>query len=265
MSNRPHPVREVLVSIVSHGHGAMVADLLRDLALPGNAEYIRVVLTLNVPEDVDFRLNQLPFPVEVLRNEQPLAFSANHNRAFKLGMKQEAAAFYCVLNPDLRIPAGAMPALRACFDEAGTVGLVAPVVVSPEGAVENSVRPLPTPVEIALKVWARLLGRKCISEPQASEWYWLAGMFMLFDAAAYRVVGGFDERYFLYYEDVDICCRLGLAGYGIRRCQSVKVIHDARRDSHRRPWYFFMHLTSAWRFFRSPTYFRCRGMTRGRE
>jgi hypothetical protein len=255
--------RHILVSIVSHGHGAMVADLLRDLAMPGNAECIRVVLTLNVPEDDEgLGLESLPFPLQVVRNERPQGFSANHNRAFQIGMDQEATPYYGVLNPDLRIPAGAILALRGGFDGAGKVGLVAPYVVSPDGAVENSARPLPAPVEIAFKAWARMRGRMASREPGPDDWYWVAGMFMLFDTAAYRMVGGFDERYFLYYEDVDICCRLALSGYDIRRNSSVKVMHHAHRDSHRHPGYFFRHLSSALRFFLSPTFFRCRHLAR---
>lgn len=258
-------VRDVLVSIVSHGHGAMVAALLRDLALPGNAERIRVVLTLNAPEHESIVQDALPFPVQILRNDQPNGFSTNHNRAFQIGMEQGAASFYCVLNPDLRVPAGTVQALLGNFEAGGKIGLVAPAVFTQDGGGENSVRPLPDVAEIAFKAWDKLRRRMSMRVPIPGEWYWVAGMFMLFDAAAYRAVKGFDERYFLYYEDVDICCRLDLHGYRIRHCPSIGVVHHARRDSHRQLVFFFRHLNSAIRFFLSPIYFRCRRKARTRS
>jgi GT2 family glycosyltransferase len=74
-------------------------------------------------------------------------------------------------------------------------------------------------------------------------------MFMLIPAAVFRKIGGFDERYFLYYEDVDLCARMRLGGYDIRLCPNAKVIHEARRQSHRDLRYFRWHLASILRFF----------------
>ena len=70
--------------------------------------------------------------------------------------------------------------------------------------------------------------------------------------------GGFDERYFLYYEDVDICCRARLAGWRVRVEPRAMVVHEARWDSHRKPRFFLWHLTSLLRFWRSPTYRKIR-------
>ena len=72
---------------------------------------------------------------------------------------------------------------------------------------------------------------------------------MFFPASAFRAVGGFDSRFFLYYEDVDLCARLRLAGFDIQVVTTAQVIHDARRDSHRRLRYFAFHVTSIWRYF----------------
>jgi hypothetical protein len=83
-------------------------------------------------------------------------------------------------------------------------------------------------------------------------------MFMLFPARVYAAVGGFDERYFLYYEDVDLCCRLRLAGHEVFLAPEAVAVHDGRRDSHRRPGYFLRHLQSMARFFLSPSYLGCR-------
>jgi hypothetical protein len=79
-------------------------------------------------------------------------------------------------------------------------------------------------------------------------------MFMLFPACTYQSVGGFDERYFLYYEDVDLCARLRLLGHEIVLCPDATVMHHARRASHRNFRYLRWHLGSMARFFLSPAY-----------
>jgi GT2 family glycosyltransferase len=83
---------------------------------------------------------------------------------------------------------------------------------------------------------------------------WVAGFFMLFRSGVFERLGGFDERYFLYYEDVELCSRARLAGSKIVWMPGVKVVHDARRHSHRDAKFLYWHLRSIARFFASPVY-----------
>lgn len=73
-------------------------------------------------------------------------------------------------------------------------------------------------------------------------------MFMLFPRTVYEQLGGFDETYFLYYEDVDLCARLRKLGYRVGYCADVSVVHDARRASHSNLSYLRRHLASMARF-----------------
>lgn len=77
---------------------------------------------------------------------------------------------------------------------------------------------------------------------------------MLFPKEVFQEMSGFDTRYFLYYEDVDLCARLALKGYRVALCQNVSVIHDAQRASRNSFFHFKLHLTSLLRFFLSPVY-----------
>jgi len=77
----------------------------------------------------------------------------------------------------------------------------------------------------------------------------VSGTFMVLGADAYRQVGGFDERYFLYYEDVDLCARLRAEGYVTRIVPAVQAVHAARYDSHRHWRYLRWHLMSMLRYF----------------
>ena len=231
------------VSIVSHGHGAIVGDLLRDLARC--AEVTRVVLTHNIPEARIQIDTELASRTTVITNPRPTGFSANHNAAFR---RSDTDAF-CVMNPDVRVRQSPFPKLLALLDDP-SVGLAAPAVVSPAGSLECTARRFPTPASLLLKAMGMGEGGlqfELGSAPVHPDW--VAGMFLLLRRGTFEAIGGLDERFSLYYEDVDLCVRLRKAGYDVVLCPSAIVIHDARRTSHRNPRYMAWHLQSMMRYF----------------
>jgi N-acetylglucosaminyl-diphospho-decaprenol L-rhamnosyltransferase len=246
---------EYTISIVSHGHGDMLLQLLGDLASEPTLAGARVIVTLNLKsEDFDetvFRNLQLT----ILRNETPLGFGANHNRAFQYCQ----TPWFVVLNPDLRL-AGHPPfdSLLACARQHANVGVVAPLVVSSKGETEDSVRWNLTPWSLVSR---HLFGRRDVpiieSPAQPGQTFrWLAGMCMMIDSAAFRSLGGFDERYFLYCEDYDLCARLYNTGHKVIVDTSSRVIHDAQRGSHRSRRYLYWHVSSLLRVWTSGPFWR---------
>ncbi|OGA14382.1 MAG: hypothetical protein A3G25_16130 [Betaproteobacteria bacterium RIFCSPLOWO2_12_FULL_63_13] len=216
----------VCVSVVSHLQAPLVAGLIEDLATHCR-ESVELILTLNVDEPLPLRTGEAGYPIELVRNRSARGFGANHNAAFRLCHGRT----FCVLNPDIRLTANTFPVLLDELERART-GVVAPRIVDPAGRTEDSARRFPTLSSLAAKALGRAqrLDYELESSPFSPDW--IAGMFMLFKADAFREVGGFDERYFLYYEDVDICARLRTAGYGVRLVPAACAIHDARRASH---------------------------------
>lgn len=201
----------------------------------------RIVLTRNIPESSALRDDGF---VEVVENAAPQGFGANHNAAF--GRCREP--FFCVLNPDIELPANPFPALLQALD-ADVVALAAPLILTPDGAIEDSVRRFPTLTSLLRKALGGADGRYPITAGAAPFCVdWVAGMFMLFRAAAFTRLGGFDAAYFLYYEDVDICQRARRAGMQVAVCPSVSAVHDARRDSHRNLRHLRWHLSSMLRY-----------------
>jgi GT2 family glycosyltransferase len=77
---------------------------------------------------------------------------------------------------------------------------------------------------------------------------------MLFPCKVFKEISGFDENYFLYYEDVDLCARLKFYGYKIIHYPFVSAIHKARYDSHHNIRYLLWHIFSIIRFFSSRAY-----------
>jgi len=229
----------VTASIVSHGHGQMVARLLLDLLSCSEVE--RIVVTHNATEEVVYPRDS---KVEIIRPSEMRGYGSNQNAAFA-GV---STPFFCVLNPDIRLEENPFPALLECmFDE--RVAASAPVIVARNGQPEDSARKFPTVSSLLAKA-VRLDDGTYGSSSDKCNPDWLAGMFLLLRSSAFRQVNGFDERYYLYYEDVDLCWRLRREGYALRQVQEVTALHDARRAS-RRDWrHARWHLASMARFLR---------------
>lgn len=227
----------VTASIVSHGHGAMVAGLARDLLA---CEQVgRIIITQNFPEETNYPKDRR---IEIIQNDVPRGYGSNQNAA----LAGVATPSVCVLNPDIRLTGNPFPVLLAALRDE-QVAASAPVIITPGGEVEDSARQFPTVCSLLGKAAGIGNGTYADADERGNP-DWLAGMFLLLRSSAFREVRGFDEKYFLYYEDVDLCWRLRRAGYGLRQVQTVKAVHDARRAS-RRDWqHARWHLASMARF-----------------
>lgn len=234
----------ISVSIVSHGQGAMIGPLLADLAGLCREHELECLLTLNIPEALPFDTGALPFPMKVMANHRPKGFAANHNQAFAASR----GAYFCVMNPDIRLTADPFPRLLACLNDPA-VALAAPSVLDPQGRIEDSARRFPSPLTIACKALRGCQGSDYGMNHGLVHPEWVGGMFMLFRREYFAAMRGFDERYFLYYEDVDLCCRLRLSGHDIVLDPAVQVVHHARRSSRRELRYLRWHLSSMLRYF----------------
>jgi len=236
--------QEITLSVVSHGQNALVNQLLRDLQQ--HARGLAAVVTLNVTDVTPLETAGGSFPLEVIVNREVKGFGANHNAAFE----RCRTPYFCVANPDIRVLADPYPALLAQMANPAA-GVAGPLVRNACGEIEDSARRFPTVASLLKKL---LVDRRQPDYPTdrgALEVDWVAGMFMLFNADAYREVGGFDEAFFLYYEDVDICRRLHRAGKRVIYDPRAEVMHAARRASRRDPRHARHHAASLLRFLLS--------------
>ena len=228
--------RMVTVSVVSHAQNGLVNALVDDL-WRHCSDAIELLLTENALDAT--RLARSASMV----NETPKGFGANHNAAFE----RCGTPYFCVCNPDVRLRSDPFPPLLQALqqDRAGVVG---PLVRRPAGQVEDSARRFPTAGSLVRKLFRGSSGPDYPADRGRLEVDWVAGMFMLFPSDAFRAVGGFDERYFLYYEDVDLCRRLHAAGRRVLYEPRSEVIHDARRASRRSPALAMHHAKSGLRY-----------------
>lgn len=234
------------ISIVSHGQQALILPLLHQLARFCGPLIDRVVLTVNIPEP-DLLGDAPPgLPLLRLDNPAPMGFGANNNQAFG----HCETPWFLVLNPDIRLDHDVLSPLLA--QAAAGAGLLAPRILEPGKAAPEQHRALLTPTEILQR---RKPGYGIPAVPD-----WIPGLFMLFRSEAYRQIGGFDERFFMYGEDFDICARLRLAGWRIQIAEEQQARHEAQRASRTRLRHLWWHVSSLLKVWGSGAFWRYRGL-----
>lgn len=237
-------MRNITISIVSHNHGPLVKTLLDQLCLCRD-HIEKIIVTFNIREKVRIRQDNYPFEICSIYNDNPKGFGANHNQAFGHCNTE----YFCVMNPDISVSEDPFLPLLSYIGNRN-IAIIAPTIVNMNGVVEHSARYFPTPWGLIKKVVGCYDGVYPRRDNQSLEYPdWVAGMFMLVESKSYATLSGFDEAFYLYYEDVDLCARAWQKRMVVALCQDVSVVHDARRSSHRDFKFFKWHVKSAARFF----------------
>jgi GT2 family glycosyltransferase len=241
----------ITLSIVSHGDASKVTRLLASLQkYEHNTSQFQVILTDNLENDLPNFDPTSWLSLQILRNKRPRGFAYNHNQAFQMTKGE----YFVILNPDLIFQQPVFERLVAGI-HIFQADLIAPQIVDENGAVQDSFRALPTPLELILRRWPGYKS-KSFQPDQKGMIHpdWAAGMFWLMQSDIFRQLGGLNERYRLYFEDVEFCTRARLNGMKILVDTNLQVQHDAQRSSRRNLYYLFLHLLGAVRFFTSPVY-----------
>ncbi|MBT2298885.1 glycosyltransferase family 2 protein [Variovorax paradoxus] len=244
MSTSPSSSPAVTVSIVSHGQLELVRPLLEQLDRFSRALTAKVVLTQNIAEPDLLAGTHWGFEIERIENAVPLGFGANHNQAFD----RCTTPWFLVLNPDIRFDRDVLAPLIA--QAAPDSGLLTPRILEPGKSEPEQHRAIITPLEILRRK------RPDYVLPLAPDW--IPGLFMLFRSEAYRQVGGFDERFFMYGEDFDICARTRLAGWKLQVAEDLTALHDAQRASRTSLRHLYWHVTSLLKVWLSAAFWRYR-------
>jgi N-acetylglucosaminyl-diphospho-decaprenol L-rhamnosyltransferase len=237
---------KLCTSIVSHGHGAEVFQLISTLDALCFETVRHVVLTINIPEpDLLGLINagDWKFRLSVIQNSEPKGFGANHNSAF---LKCDCK-YFCVLNPDIILGGNPFPALISQFGDE-RVGCSFPVQLAESGELQDYARKRPSPLALLSRYAGSGMRHKTPSRPE-----WVNGAFMVFPAGIFQKLSGFDERYFMYCEDVDICLRLQNEGYRLGQ-SAVTVTHPAHRNSRVNFRHLAWHMASLLRLWTSGSY-----------
>jgi len=213
--------------VVSHGSAGAVAELLP--ALEPQVE--ELVVIANVPGSV-------PPGVEAIENARPLGYAANLN----LGIARTSAEAVLAVNPDAVPHAGAVDALRAFMASRPRCGVAGPRMLYPDGPAQPSRRRFPTVTgtivrRTPLRRFVRQRRHYHLDEPQPAgpvECDWMLGGFLLLRRSMLEELGGLDEGFRLYGEDIDLQYRAMRAGWERWYVPAAVVTHTHQAVTDRR-------------------------------
>lgn len=203
-------------------------------------------------------LVEAEFPEARLIRQRPnVGFAAGNN----IGFRAARGRYLVLLNSDTVVPPGWLNELVATADAHPRAGLIGPRLHNPDGTLQYSCRRFPTlgaglfrhtPLEWLAprnRFTADYLMRDWDHRSER-EVDWLSGACLLARRELVESVGGLDEGYFFYFEDVDWSLRAHRAGWEVRYVPSPVVLHEIGRSSDRRPRRMIVrHHQSAYRFF----------------
>jgi len=180
--------------------------------------------------------------VEVVALEENVGFGAGANR----GVARTTTPYVVICNPDLEVEPGADKTLAEVLDHDAEVGIVAPRIETPDGRLYPSARTFPDMTDAAGHAFLQFVwrGNPFSRRYKMLDWDhagacdvdWVAGTYLLVRRTAWDQVGGFDEGFFMYLEDVDLCWRLQRAGWRTRYEPAARVVHAIGRSTDQTPY-----------------------------
>jgi len=234
--------------LVNYNAGQELVHALQSIADEAGGRQWEAVVVDNASSDGSGDGVQLFAPyARLIRNPTNVGFGTAINQ----GVAATTAASVLVMNPDCFLEPGAMAALQAALDRHPDCAIVGPRILNPDRSVQGSARGDPDMFTglFGRSSWLRrVLPDLAVSRRNvlhgdvphgdaegesagARPVDWLSGACMLVRRSAFDRVGGFDERYFLYWEDADLCRRLRAVGYHVRYVPTATAVHRVGHSS----------------------------------
>lgn len=235
--------REISAIVVNYNAGAELQRALQSLADELSAVDWEAVVVDNASSDGSPDLAAQFGPcVRLLRNERNVGFARGVNQ----GLAATSGALVLIMNPDCRLEPGAVASLRRELERSDACAMTGPRILDPDGREQGNARGDPdmfTGLFGRTTLLRRALPglpvsrRNVISDAAVRKGKtsvkvdWLSGACMLARRAALHAVHGFDERYFLYWEDADLCRRLRNQNYEVRYVPGATAVHRVGQSS----------------------------------
>jgi N-acetylglucosaminyl-diphospho-decaprenol L-rhamnosyltransferase len=193
--------------------------------------------------------------VRVIANEHNIGLSAAWNQ----GVDETTSPYILFLNPDTEFWSGTLAGYLRVAREHPRAGIVGPLIRNSDGSVYPSGRPFPSVVDAVghgflagfapsnrftaryhMQAWDRATER---------EVDWVSGSCMLMPRSAFEEVGGFDEGFFLYGEELDMATRLARTGWSVLFSPTVEIIHEVGVSTGRSREMLLLHSSSVYRYY----------------
>jgi GT2 family glycosyltransferase len=250
----------------------VIADCLRSIYASTHATDFEIIVSDNGSTDGSIEFIRKSFPqVRLIENGENLRFAKANN----IGIAASRGEYVLILNPDTIIHDGTLDKLAKFADEHPEAGAFGCRVLNADGSYQESGRPFPT----FRGEWVRALGLKPLA--YLSDWFlpgiylgwkgdtqrtveWVSGCFIFARGEIVKRIDGFDEQFFYYYEDMDICHRIWDAGSPILFTPEMTIVHLGGQSTKRFPLRFVLDSqVTRYRYFYK--YFGRKGVRRCRR
>ncbi len=201
------------------------------------AEALEIIVVDNGSHDGTVAMVRERFPsVRLIANRENRGFTGGNNQ----GIRVARAPLLFLLNPDTEVLDDALVRLLTYLEREPRVGLVGPQLLNPDGTVQSSRRRFPSlPVLFLESTWLQAVGRPWLrryyvddrSSHVEQRVDWVTGAAMMVRRSVLDEVGLFDEGFFMYSEELDLCRRIRAAGWEIAYLPTAKVIHYVGKSS----------------------------------
>ncbi len=220
----------------------------------------RVYIVDNSPTDDlrEFILSFDPDRVEYIWGQGNVGFGTAHNIALNRSIDR-GATYHIFINPDVEFEEGVIDELSRYMDDSGDVGYVMPKVCYPDGQIQLNCKLLPTPTDLIFRrfIPIKSLVKRINDRYEMSEYRYdrvadipfMVGCFIFARIEAMRAIDGFDQRYFMYCEDIDLGRRVQDAGFRTVCYPHVTITHVYEQESHKSFKLLRSHIHSAIQYF----------------
>jgi GT2 family glycosyltransferase len=222
---------DLSVIVVTHNRTELAIDTLRSAREAMGELDVQWIVIDSGSSDGTPEAIESAFPQAHVQHEGNIGFAAANNR----GLRHARGRYVLLLNPDIEIAAGTFTELVDVLDAQREIGVASVIQQAPDGALQYSIRSFPSPLlalgeALAAARWTPL--RRWREEEPRSSLYrtertvdWVVGAFLIARAEALAEVGGLDERFFLYSEEIDWCYRFREAGWEVAHLPVMTVTH----------------------------------------
>ncbi|MBU1203172.1 glycosyltransferase family 2 protein [Patescibacteria group bacterium] len=224
---------DVSIIIVNWKVRALLEKCLNSILAETGNKQLEIIVVDNDSADGTSEMVMMEYPmIRMIALPQNIGFAAANN----LALEQAHADIIFLLNPDTEVTDGFFEEALKYFKNNPSVDIVGPKIINPDGSNQSSVRRFPdllSQILIMLKLKNILVDNKLLSNYLANDFNYskeqeveqIMGAAMLIRRNVFEKIGKFDEKFFIWFEEVDFCLRAVQAGLKIKYIPYATIIH----------------------------------------
>lgn len=244
----PKSFPELAVVVINYDSGDHLRNCISNLAAAAEGVWAEFFVVDNSSQDGSLDgIEELVPETKVIKNVQ----NRGYGRACNQGFAATPAPFVCFLNPDIVPEAGSLACLLDAIVQRPEAGIVGPRLNNPDGSCYPSGRVVPS-LRVAVghavfgifnddNRFTRAYKMLDMDRSEERDVDWVSGAAMLVRREAFEQVEGFDEGFFMYVEDLDLCARMRQAGWKAVYYPKAQMLHHVAGSSRREPYKMIRH------------------------